>query len=114
MDAAEQVLDGVVDLAQWFFDGAMAGEVAGAVNGDATGDEERAVDGADDFEGGNLAGGLGQRVAAVGAGVGDEQAGAGEGLQDLGQQGRRDVVGLGDVLGALARRRWRRTARRGT
>ena len=33
--------------------------------------------------------------------MGDEQAGAGEGLQDLGQQGRRDVVGLGDILCTL-------------
>ena len=46
-------------------------------------------------------GGAGQRVAAVGAGVGDEQAGAGERLQDLGQQRRGDVIGLGDILGAL-------------
>ncbi len=103
-DAAEQVLDAVVDLAQWFFDGAMAGEVAGSVNGDATGDEERAVDGADDLKGGDLRGRTGERVAAVGAGVGDEQAGLGQGLENLGEQGRRDVVGLGDVLGALARR----------
>jgi hypothetical protein len=41
----------------------------------------------------------GQCVAAVGAGVRDQQAGFGEGLEDLGQQLRRDVVGLGDVLG---------------
>ena len=115
MDVAEQVFDAVVDLAQWFFDGAMAGEVAGSVNGDATGDEEWAVDGADDFEGGDLVGRPGEGVAAVGAGVGDEQAGAGEGLQDLGQQRRRDVVGLGDVLGALGGRGMgRSTARRGT
>src|ERR1700679_2352102 len=49
--AAEQVLDGVVDLAQWFFDGAMAGKVASSVNGDAAGDEQRAVDGANYFKG---------------------------------------------------------------
>ena len=101
VDVAEQVLDAVVDLAQWFFDGAMTGEVAGSVNRDATGDEEWAVDGADDFKGRDLGGRTGQGVAAVGAGVRDEQAGAGEGLQDLGQQRRRNVVGLGDVFGAL-------------
>ena len=44
----------------------------------------------------------GEGIAAVGAGVGDEEAGAGQGLQDLGEELRRDVVGLGDVL---ARRR---------
>ena len=43
----------------------------------------------------------GQGVAAVGAGVRDQHAGAGEGLEDLGEQLRRDVVGLGDVLGGL-------------
>ena len=97
-DAGEKTGDAVVYFAQRFFDGAMAGEVAGSVNGDAAGDEERAVDGADNFEGGDAGRGTGESVAAVGAGVGDEQAGAGEGLEDLGEELRRNVVGLGDVL----------------
>jgi hypothetical protein len=85
----------------WFFDGAMACEVAGSVNGDATSDKERAVDGADDLEGGDLGGRPGERVTAIGSGVREEQTGASESLQNLGQQRRRNVVGLGDILGAL-------------
>ena len=46
-------------------------------------------------------GGPRQRVAAVGAGVGDQQPGARQRLQNLGQQRRRNVVRLRDVLGAL-------------
>jgi len=79
----------------------MAREVAGSVNGDATGDEKRAVDGADNFESGDFVGRSGEGVTAVGAGVGDKQTGFGEGLKDLGQKLRRDVVCLGDVLGRL-------------
>jgi hypothetical protein len=87
VDVAEQVFDGVVDLAQWFFDGAMACEVAGSVNGDATSDKERAVDGADDLEGGDLGGRPGERVTAIGSGVREEQTGASESLQNLGRMG---------------------------
>ena len=49
-DFSEQVFDAVVDFAQRFFDGAVTGEVAGAVDGDATGDEQWTVDGTDDVE----------------------------------------------------------------
>ena len=58
-------------------------EVAGSVNRDAAGDEERAVDGADDLKGGDLGRRAGEGIAAVGSGVGDEDSGAGEGLEDL-------------------------------
>ena len=69
------------------------------MNGDATGDKERAVDGANDFEGGDLGGRTGERVAAVGAGVRDEDAGLGERLEYLGKELRRDVVGVRDGFG---------------
>src|ERR1700761_5782234 len=98
-DLRKKLGDAVIYFSQRFFDGAVAREVAGAVNGDAAGDEQRAVNGADDLEGGDGGGGAGQCVTTVGAGVGDEDAGTGEGLEDLGQELRRDVVGLGDVLG---------------
>src|ERR1017187_10027523 len=75
VDGAEQVLDAVVHLAQRFFDGAMAGEVACSVNGDATGDEERIVDGADDFERRYFGCRSRQCVPSVGAGVRYEQTG---------------------------------------
>jgi len=97
-DAGEKRGNAVVNFAQRFFDGAMAREVASSVNRNATGDEERAVDGADDFEGGDGGRGAREGVAAVGAGVGDEDAGAGEGLKNLGEELRRDVVGLGDIF----------------
>ena len=71
------------------------------MNGDATGDEERAVDRADHFKGGDIAPRAGQGVAAVGACGRDQHTGAGERLQDLGQQLRRNMVGLGNVLGRL-------------
>ena len=77
----------------------MASEVAGSVNGDAASDKEGAVDGADDFKRGDLAGGTGERIATVGAGMRDEQAGFGERLEDLGEKLWRDMVGVGDGFG---------------
>jgi len=49
-DAAEQAGDAVVDARQRLLDGAGVGEVAPVVAGSAGGDEERAVDGVDDFK----------------------------------------------------------------
>ena len=69
---------------------------------------QRFVDGADNFKRGDLICGTGQSVAAIGAGMGDEEAGTGERLENLGQQRRRYVVGLGDVFGALGYRLRRR------
>src|SRR5215472_9666730 len=98
-DSAQEIFDAVVHFAQRLFDGAGAGEVAGSVDGDAARDEKRPVDRADDLEGGDLFCGLRQRVTTVGSGVRDEEAGLRERLQDLGEKLRRNVVGLGDVLG---------------
>src|SRR5665213_1065551 len=100
-DAGEQILDAVVDLPQRFFDGAGAMKVAGTVDRDATGNKERAVDGSDDFKRRDVVRGAGQGVAAVGAGVGNEQAGLGKGLEDFCQELRRDVVRLGDIFCGL-------------
>jgi hypothetical protein len=47
VNPAQQVLDRVIHLPQRFFDGAMAGQVARAMNRDATGYEQRPVDSAD-------------------------------------------------------------------
>ncbi len=100
-NAAQQVLDRVVHLAQWFFDGAVAVQVAGSVDGNAAGDEKRPVDRADHFKRGDLRRRPRQRVAAVGPGMRDQEAAAGERLQDFRQQLRRNVVCLGDILGRL-------------
>ncbi len=50
-------------------------QVAGSVNGDAAGDEERAVDGANHLKRGDLGRRPCQRIAAVGSGVRDQQTG---------------------------------------
>src|SRR5580698_984580 len=97
-ESAQHVLDRVVDFAQRLFDGAGAVQVASAVNGDATGDKQRAVDGADDLEGINLRGWACQRVAAVGSCRRDQDAPAGQCLQNFGEQLRWNVIRIGDGL----------------
>src|ERR1700683_5592174 len=64
-DAAEQAGDAVVDTCQRVLNGAGVGEDAPVVTGSAGSDEERAIDGVNDFEGGDFARALEERVAAA-------------------------------------------------
>ena len=101
-DAGQQPQDSFVDLAQRFAHRAQRALVALhrlGVLGEALGQDDRAVDGADHFQRADFVRIASQPVAAVGALLGDQQARLGQLLQDLRQQRQGDPVGLGDVLG---------------
>jgi len=89
-----------VHLAQGFADGALDGELALLMIRKAGVEDDGAIDGADDLEGGDAGGGAGQAVAAVGALLGGQEALAGELLEDLGEDGHGNAVELGHLLGA--------------
>jgi len=101
IDAAQQVLDAVIDLAQRLFDGTGAGQIAGAMDRDAAGDEERTIDCADHLEGCDLIGRAGQSVSPVRPGMRYQQATFGESLKDLRKELRWNMVSLGDILSAV-------------
>ena len=74
-----------------------AGPLAGA---SAVDERDRTLDGLHDLAEGDGGGVAGRRIASLGAVLGDEDPLPGQGLEQLGQDFERDVVGLGDLPGA--------------
>ena len=103
-DALQNCFNAVVHFSQRLADVAAVALVALSADGDAGSDEQRAVDGANHFEGRNRVGGAGQRVSAVGAVLRLQQASLGQALQNLGQSLGRNAVGIGDILRAARAR----------
>ena len=89
-----------MDAAQGLAHGAAIRLVAGAVIGKAVGEDDGAINGANDFERGDALRGTGQPIATVGAGKRLDDAGFGQLLHDLGEQGDREMIGVGDFAGA--------------
>ena len=99
-DALQHSGNGVVHPRQRLLDGAARGQIAALRALGAGGNEKRPVDGQNHLVGRNLARISGQRIAAVHAGMRAQQPGFGQLLQNLGQQLRRNPVGVGHILGA--------------
>ena len=88
-----------MNLAQGLADGAFVRlGAAFAMFGEAMGENDGSVDGADGVECRDLARVPGEAVAAVGALFGAEESGFIEFLQNFGQEREWDVVGCGNFL----------------
>src|SRR5260221_679193 len=68
--------------------------------GEADGEDDGAVDGANHFERSDIAGIARKLIAAMSAGEGLERAGFGESLEHLRKQRERDAIAIRDLLGA--------------
>ncbi len=99
-EPAKEIENRFVDSAEGFANRAVIGLVADAVFGKAVGQDDGAVDGADDFEGGNALGIAGEAVASVGAGHGAENFRFGELLQYFSEQRDGEVISVRDVFRA--------------
>lgn len=105
-DFHQQVFDAALDLGHRVPDGAAAELLAAfPLTVGAGQDGEWAVNGGDDLGDGDCGRRSEQAVAAGGAGVGGDKAGAGECLQQLRQQLGGDLVLLGDFFGVDQPRR---------
>src|SRR5258708_6285467 len=65
-------------------------------------EKNRAIDGTDHFQRGDVGGLGGEPVAAIGPMLGSQKSVLDQLLQDLGKQGQRDAVHLGDFFGTGA------------
>jgi len=81
---------------------AALGLIALFMLGETGGQNDRAIDQADDFEDGDVRRPARQTVAAMGPCSGFQEALLGQFLQDFGEQRQRDTVAVGDFLGAGA------------
>jgi hypothetical protein len=97
----QQTLNGVIQFAQRFLDGTGVEQIAVSVIRGAGCDEERAFDGANYLKRGDLAGWTAQSVAAMNAGVRNHQSRTSQSLQHFCEQWSWNVIGLGDIFGAL-------------
>lgn len=102
-ELVQQFEYGFVDAAQRLAHGAVFRLIAGAVLGEAVREDHRAVDGANHFESADAAGVARQLVSAIRARDRPQNTGLRQLLQDLRQQRDRQVVGIGDILGAGGR-----------
>lgn len=89
-----------MDLTERLADIAAVALVAFGVIGEAVGKNDGSIDRPDRFERGDLVRIAGQAIAAPGALFGVKKALAGQFLEDFGEQGQRNVIGVGDVLSA--------------
>ena len=99
-DVVQQAQDSIVNLAQRLANRTSAAVMAFAVFREAGRKNNRAVDGADDFERCHLPRIARQAVSTVGPLLRPEETALGQLLQYLGQKRQRDTVGVGDILGA--------------
>src|SRR5438034_890612 len=81
---------------------ALIGVATIAMLGEAGREKNRPIDGANHFQGGDVAGLAGQPVAAISPMLGSQKSVLDQLLQDLRKQGQRDAVHLGDFFGAGA------------
>ena len=98
-DAFEEPQDAFMYFSERFFYGALAGLVA-LVMSEAGGEDDGAVDNADDFKNADEVGVPSKLVAAVGALDAQEEAGFAQLLKDFGENRQGDVIGVADFFGA--------------
>jgi len=99
-DTGKQAQDTFVNFAERLAHRAQVALIALGVFGEALGQDDWAVDGADHFQGGDVARFASQAIAAARALFGNQKASAGEFLQDFREQRERDAVSVGNILGA--------------
>jgi len=98
-DAFEEAQDAFVYFSKRFFYGALA-ELVALIVREAGSEDDRAIDDADDFENADEIGVAGELVTAVCALDAKQKAGLAQLLENLGENRKRDMVGVADFLGA--------------